>query len=50
VSYEILLKDLNRKVALAPGSTAGITISSDFLENVHAMFGRTDFIELRAQT
>ncbi|MBX3041950.1 MAG: DNA polymerase III subunit alpha, partial [Bdellovibrionaceae bacterium] len=51
VSFEIQLEELGRKVQMEPPQgVAGVQLSNDFLENIHAMFGRTDFIELRAQS
>lgn len=48
VGYEIFLPEVGRKVSMAPPEGPGVTLNSDFLENVHSIFGNTDFIELRA--
>lgn len=52
VAFEIRLEEWGQSVYLEPpeaGSSAlGVALSNEFLENIHAAFGRTDFIELRA--
>lgn len=48
VSYEITLPDLERRIQLEAPKGGGVRLTNDFLENLHALFGRTDFIELRA--
>ncbi|MBX2986525.1 MAG: DNA polymerase III subunit alpha [Bdellovibrionaceae bacterium] len=50
VSYEIHLEEMGRRVLIegAEGKNIGLQLNNDFLENAHALFGRTDFIELRA--
>ncbi|HRO68641.1 MAG TPA: DNA polymerase III subunit alpha, partial [Pseudobdellovibrionaceae bacterium] len=51
IAFEIQLEDLGRRVQMEPPQgVTGVQLSNDFLENIHAMFGRTDFIELRAQS
>lgn len=47
VSLEIDLKDMNRKVQLEMPEAIAVSISNEFFENIHSVFGRTDFIELR---
>jgi len=47
VSLEISLKEVNRKVQLEMADEIAVSISNDFFENIHSLFGRTDFIELR---
>ncbi len=48
VSLEIDLVDLNRKVLLESEILHSVSVSNDFFESVHSVFGRTDFIELRS--
>lgn len=48
VSFEIDLVDLNRKVLLESEVLGSVSVSNDFFESVHSVFGRTDFIELRS--
>jgi len=47
VSFEIDIKDVNRRVQLEIEEEITVAISNEFFENIHSMFGRTDFIELR---
>lgn len=47
VSLEIDLKEVNRKVELETEEKISVSISNEFFENIHSLFGRTDFIELR---
>lgn len=50
VTYEICLSDLGRQVEIVAPAGTGVELSNQFLENIHALFGRTDFIELRTQS
>ncbi|MBC7371857.1 MAG: DNA polymerase III subunit alpha, partial [Bdellovibrionaceae bacterium] len=47
VSLEIDLREVNRKVQLHMENEIAVSISNEFFENIHLVFGRTDFIELR---
>ncbi|MGZ3795624.1 MAG: DNA polymerase III subunit alpha [Pseudobdellovibrionaceae bacterium] len=47
VSFEIDLKELNRRVQLEIEEAIAVSISNEFFESIHSVFGRTDFIELR---
>lgn len=47
VSFEIDLKEVNRRVQLEIAEEIAVNISNDFFESIHSHFGRTDFIELR---
>ncbi len=47
VSFEIDLKEVNRKVQLEVEEQYAVSISNEFFESIHSAFGRTDFIELR---
>lgn len=47
VSFEIDLKEVNRRVQLEIQEEIAVSISNEFFESIHSMFGRTDFIELR---
>lgn len=48
ISYEILMEDIGRKVLMASPEGSGVRLCNEFLESAHGLFGRTDFIELRA--
>jgi DNA polymerase-3 subunit alpha len=47
VSFEISLDEMNRKVQLEAQDIPGVSVTNDFFEGIHSLFGRTDFIELR---
>jgi DNA polymerase-3 subunit alpha len=47
LSFEIEMQELNRNVLIEPEGMGGVSISNDFFEGVHLLFGRTDFMELR---
>ncbi|MBK9322536.1 MAG: DNA polymerase III subunit alpha [Bdellovibrionaceae bacterium] len=47
VSLEINLAEVNRRVQLEMQEDTAIGISNEFFENIHSMFGRTDFVELK---
>jgi DNA polymerase-3 subunit alpha len=47
VSLEIHLREVNRKVQLEMEEEISVAISNEFFENMHSLFGKTDFIELR---
>ncbi|HEY8272119.1 MAG TPA: DNA polymerase III subunit alpha [Pseudobdellovibrionaceae bacterium] len=47
VSFEIDLKEVNRRVQLEVEETIAVSISNEFFESIHSVFGKTDFIELR---
>lgn len=46
VSFDIDLKSISQKVTLDLNNQ-GITLSSDFIENIQQRFGKTDFLKLR---
>ncbi|MEN0057253.1 MAG: DNA polymerase III subunit alpha [Bdellovibrio sp.] len=48
VSFEIEVAEVQRRVLLEAAEMSGISINNEFFEGVHALFGRTDFIELRS--
>ncbi|HWU43091.1 MAG TPA: DNA polymerase III subunit alpha, partial [Bdellovibrio sp.] len=48
VGFEIDVPEMNRRVMMEMSEAAGISVNNDFFEGVHALFGRTDFIELRS--
>ncbi|MNT35535.1 DNA polymerase III subunit alpha [compost metagenome] len=48
VGIEIELEDVNRRVLMEMGDSQGVNVNNDFFEGIHSLFGRTDFIELRA--
>lgn len=47
LTMEIDLQDLNRKILIESHEPQGIAISNELFENIHNLFGKTDFIELR---
>lgn len=47
LTMEIEIEDLNRKILMDSGQPQGIAISNELFENIHSLFGKTDFIELR---
>ncbi|WP_413578695.1 DNA polymerase III subunit alpha [Bdellovibrio sp. HCB290] len=47
VSLEIDIPDVRRRVMMEVGDISGVSVSNEFFEGVHSLFGRTDFIELR---
>lgn len=48
VNFEITMAEVNRKILLDTPEVSGIAVSNEFFEGIHAVFGRTDFIELRS--
>ncbi len=47
VEFEIDLQDLKKTVTLGVTEPAGISPSNEFFEDLHGLFGRTDFVEIR---
>lgn len=47
VEFMMDILEVNRRVLFEVPELKGIQISNEFFENVHANFGRTDFIELK---
>jgi DNA polymerase-3 subunit alpha len=48
ISIEIDVSDLNRRVQIEMAESYGVSVNNDFFEDIHSIFGRTDFIELRS--
>ena len=47
VELEIALPELKKTVTLGVTEPGGVTLSNQFFEDLHGVFGRTDFIEIR---
>jgi DNA polymerase-3 subunit alpha len=41
------LPELNQKVRFEAESLTGVQVSNEFIESIHSVFGKTDFIEMR---
>lgn len=48
ISFEIDIPEVNRKVMMEIADFDGVNVTNEFFENIHSLFGRTDFIELRS--
>lgn len=48
VEFEIEIPDLKKTVTLDVLEPKGVSPSGDFFEDLHGLFGRTDFIEIRS--
>lgn len=47
VEFEIELPDLKKTVTLNVLEPAGVSPSNEFFEDLHSLFGRTDFVQIR---
>ena len=49
IEMQLDLPDLRRSVSFEPEGLSGLKVSNEFLEALHANFGRTDFLEMRIE-
>jgi DNA polymerase-3 subunit alpha len=47
VEMRLEIPDLNQQVVIESEGISGVSVSNEFLENLHTQLGRTDFVEMK---